>query len=88
MLTKPTRCQAKKLREILANGVAIAKPQRGMNEEELRRGKSSPKLARRRWSDGKLAEKDPIPPSNVLERKRTGGVEDEEVEQRRESAPA
>jgi hypothetical protein len=59
-----------------------------MNEEELRRGKSSSELARRRWSDGELAEKGPISPSNVLERKRTGGVEDEEAEQRRESALA
>jgi hypothetical protein len=52
-----------------------------MNEQERRRGKSSPELARRRWSDGDLAEKGPISPSNVLERKRTGGVEDEEAEQ-------
>jgi hypothetical protein len=59
-----------------------------MNEEELRRGKSSPELAQWQWSDGELAEKDPIPPSNVLEKKRTGGIEDEEVEIRRESAPA
>jgi hypothetical protein len=43
---------------------------------------------RQRWSDVELAGKDPISPSNVLERKRTGSAEEEEAQGRRESAPA
>jgi hypothetical protein len=50
-----------------------------MKEEEPRRGKNSPELVRRRWNDGELANEDPISPSNVRERKRTGGVGGEEA---------
>jgi hypothetical protein len=44
-----------------------------------KKGKNSPELVRWRWSDGELADKDPTSPSSVRERKRTGGVEDEEA---------
>jgi hypothetical protein len=60
----------------------MAKLQRGMKEEEARRKKNSPELGRRRWSNGELADGDPISPSNVRERSRVGGVKDEEVERR------
>jgi hypothetical protein len=36
-----------------------------MKEEEVRREKNSPELVRQRWSDGELADGDPISPSNV-----------------------
>jgi hypothetical protein len=60
----------------------MAKLQRSMKEEEQRRKKNSPKLVRRRWSDGELADEDPISPSNVRERSRTGGVKGKEVVRR------
>jgi hypothetical protein len=53
-----------------------------MKEEEHRKGKNSPELVRRRWNDGELADEDPISPSSVQERNRTGGVEGEEVKRR------
>jgi hypothetical protein len=59
-----------------------------VNGKEPRRGKNSPELVRRRWNDGELVDEDPISPSGVRERKRTDGVEGEDAEQRRESAPA
>jgi hypothetical protein len=58
----------------------MAKLQRGMKEGEVRRKKNSPELVRRRWSDGELADVDPISPSNVWERSRTGSIKGEEVE--------
>jgi hypothetical protein len=38
-----------------------------MREEEQRK-RSLPKLGRRRWNGGELADGDPISPSNVWER--------------------
>jgi hypothetical protein len=32
---------------------------------------------RRHWNDGEVVEEDPISPDNVLERKKTGGIEGE-----------
>jgi hypothetical protein len=60
----------------------MAKLQRGMKEEEVRRKKNSPELVRRRWSSGELVDGDPISPSNAWERSRIGGVKGEEVERR------
>jgi hypothetical protein len=60
----------------------MAKLQRGMKEEEVRRKKNSPELVRRRRSDGKLAEGDPISPSNVRGRSGTGGIKGEEAKRR------
>jgi hypothetical protein len=34
---------------------------------------------RRQWGDGELADKDPISPDSVRERKRIGGVKGEEA---------
>jgi hypothetical protein len=34
------------------------------------------------WSDGDCVDEDPISPDSVRERKKTGGVEGEEVNQR------
>jgi hypothetical protein len=48
-------------------------------ERRTKKGKNSPELLRWRWSDGELADEDPISPSSVRQRKRTGGVEDEEA---------
>jgi hypothetical protein len=53
-----------------------------MKEGEQRRGKNSPELARWRWSDNEFADGDPISPSSVRERNRTGGVKGEETERR------
>jgi hypothetical protein len=53
-----------------------------MKEEEVRREKNSSELVRWRWSDGKLADGDPISPSNVWERNGIGGVEGEEAKWR------
>jgi hypothetical protein len=38
-------------------------------------------VARRRWNDDELAGKNLISPSNMLERKKTGGAEEEEAEE-------
>jgi hypothetical protein len=40
----------------------MAKLQRSMKEEEQRRKKNLPKLARRRWNDRERADGDPISP--------------------------
>jgi hypothetical protein len=56
-----------------------------MKQKEQRR-KSLPKLGRRRWSSGELADRDPISPSNVQERSSDGGVEGGDDGRRR--APA
>jgi hypothetical protein len=50
-----------------------------MKEEEVRREKGSPELVRQPWSDGEHADEDPISPSGVRERNRTGGIEGEEA---------
>jgi hypothetical protein len=46
------------------------------------RRKNLPELMRWQWSDGKCADEDPISADSVQERKRTGGLEGEEVNQR------
>jgi hypothetical protein len=53
-----------------------------MKGEEPRREKNSPELGRQQWSDGELADEDPISPGSVREKKRTGGVEGEEARRR------
>jgi hypothetical protein len=50
-----------------------------MKEEEQRREKNSSELVRWRWNGGERAGEDPISPSSVRERSRTGGVEGEEA---------
>jgi hypothetical protein len=58
-----------------------------MKEKEQRR-KNLPKLGRRRWNSGELADRDPISPSNVRERSSGGGVEGRNDGHRRAPAPA
>jgi hypothetical protein len=53
-----------------------------MKEEEHRRGKNTPELVQRRWNNGEPANEDPISPSSVWERNRTGGIEGEEAKRR------
>jgi hypothetical protein len=53
-----------------------------MKEEEQRRGKDSPELVRRQWNGGERADEDPISPSSVRERSRTGGIEGQEAKRR------
>jgi hypothetical protein len=50
-----------------------------MKEEEQIREKNSPELVRRRWNGSERADEDPISPSSVRERSRTGGVEGEKT---------
>jgi hypothetical protein len=52
-----------------------------MKKEEVRAEKNSPKLVRRRWSDGEFTDEDPISPDSGRERERTGGIEDEKAKQ-------
>jgi hypothetical protein len=58
-----------------------------MKEKEQRR-KNSPKLGRRRWNNGELADRDPISPSNVRERSSDDGVEGGDDGRQRAPAPA
>jgi hypothetical protein len=53
-----------------------------MKKEEVRREKNLSELVRRQWNDSKCVDEDPISPDSVRERKRTGGIEGEEVDRR------